>query len=225
MNSSKSADNWTLPPQDDGVDIPGVGLVVAASKTGEQRPNQLPAPPPAEVFTTTVSNILEWSVAETITEAGTLSTVGLEKRSSKGRGGRPQAAVADSEIPQETSICDFACRSPENPDTLYLRVVGIPSPPKRTIPKKIDFCNYDKKIVADEDKWEVDSDGEVGPFFDAIADEKEFDDGRESPVSMGGEGATEVKDQAGKFVPLSNNNINAMKKDQLYTEILQRGVK
>ena len=51
-----------------------------------------------------MSNVSECSVAEIITEAGTLSTVGLEKRSSKGRGGRPQAAVADSEIPQETSL-------------------------------------------------------------------------------------------------------------------------
>ena len=69
-------------------------------------------------------------------------------------------------------ICDFACRSPENPGTLYLKVVGIPSSPKRTTTEKINFCNYGKNNVADQDKWEVDSNGAVGPFFDAIADEK-----------------------------------------------------
>ena len=42
---------------------------------------------------------------------------------------------------------------------------------------------------------------------------------------MGGEGATEVKYQAGKSVPLSNNEINAMKKDQLYADYLQKGIK
>ena len=142
-----------------------------------------------------------------------------------GEGGRPPAAVTDSEIPQESLICDFACRSPENIDTLYLKVVVIPSSPKRTIMKKIDLYNYDENYVADQDKWEVDSDGEVGPFFGAIADEKEFDDDRENPVSKGGEGATEVKYQARKLITLSNDKIDAMKKDQLYADILQRGIK
>ena len=44
-------------------------------------------------------------------------------------------------------------------------------------------------------------------------------------VSMGGEGHAEVKDQAMKFIPLSNGEIDATKKDQLYAEILQRGIK
>ena len=35
---------------------------------------------------------------------------------------------------------------------------------------------------------EVDYDGEVGPFFDAIADDKDFDYYRENPVLMVGEG-------------------------------------
>ena len=104
--------------------------------------------------------------------------------------------VTYSETPQESRICNFSCRSPENTDTLYLKVVGISSSPKRTTTKKIDFCNYDENDVEDQDKWEVDSDGEVGPFFDAIAYEKYFDHDRENPVSMRGEGATEVEDFA-----------------------------
>ena len=40
---------------------------------------------------------------------------------------------------------------------------------------------------------------------------------------MRGEGRGEVKDQAGKFVPLSNCEIDATKEDQLYAEILQIG--
>ena len=46
--------------------------------------------------------------------------------------------------------------------------------------------------MADQDKWEVDSDGEAGSFFDSNAYEKEFDDKRENPVSMGGEVHAEV---------------------------------
>ena len=42
---------------------------------------------------------------------------------------------------------------------------------------------------------------------------------------MVGEGHVEVKDQAVKFIPLSNGEIDATKKDQLYAEILQRGIK
>ena len=38
---------------------------------------------------------------------------------------------------------------------------------------------------------------------------------------MGGEGHVEVKDQAGKFVPLSNCEIDATKEDQLYAELLR----
>ena len=59
--------------------------VVGSSKTGEQGLNQTPAPP-VEVFTTTTSNVLEWSVEETLTKAGTLSFVGVEKRYLKGGG-------------------------------------------------------------------------------------------------------------------------------------------
>ena len=55
--------------------------------------------------------------------------------------------------------------SPENPDTLYPKVVGIPSLAKRNTTKKIYLCNYDEKYMAYRDKWEVDSDGEVGPFL------------------------------------------------------------
>ena len=42
---------------------------------------------------------------------------------------------------------------------------------------------------------------------------------------MGGGGSTEVEDQAVKFVPLFNNKIDEMNKDQLYGEFLKRGIK
>ena len=38
--------------------------------------------------------------------------------------------------------------------------------------KKIYFCNYDENDAADKDKWGFDYDGEFGPVFNAIADEK-----------------------------------------------------
>ena len=44
-------------------------------------------------------------------------------------------------------------------------------------------------------------------------------------MSMGGEGHAEVKYQSVDLVPLSNIDIDAMNKDQLYAEILQRGIK
>ena len=44
-------------------------------------------------------------------------------------------------------------------------------------------------------------------------------------MSMGGKGLVEVEDQSGKFVPLSNDNIYAMKKDELYDNILHRRIK
>ena len=40
---------------------------------------------------------------------------------------------------------------------------------------------------------------------------------------VGGEGHGEVKDQAGKFVPLSNCDIDATKEDQFYAVLLQIG--
>ena len=91
--------------------------------------------------------------------------------------------------------------------------------------KKIDFCNYDENGEEDKDKWEVDYDGEFSPFFDAISNKKNFDDNRYNPVYMVGEGHFEVEDQAGKFVSLSNDKIDVMEKDDLYAEILQRGIK
>ena len=50
-------------------------------------------------------------------------------------------AVKNSELPLESPICKFARRSPENPDSLYLNIVGIPPYPKKTIKKKINFYN------------------------------------------------------------------------------------
>ena len=44
-------------------------------------------------------------------------------------------------------------------------------------------------------------------------------------MSMEGKGYNEVKDQSGKFVKISNRDIDAMKKYQLYADRLQRGGK
>ena len=76
-------------------------------------------------------------------------------------------------------------------------MVGIPTSPRRTTTKKIHKCNYNENDKEDKDKWEVDYDGGVGPFFDATAYDKEFDDDRENPVSRVGEGNIGVKYQAG----------------------------
>ena len=42
---------------------------------------------------------------------------------------------------------------------------------------------------------------------------------------MGGEGHVEVEDKSRKLVLLSNENIDATKKDNLYADILHRGIK
>ena len=81
-------------------------------------------------------------------------------------------------------------------------MVGIPPLTKITITKNIYFCKYYTNYEEYKDKWEVDYDGDVGLFFYAIADEKEFDDSRDNLVSMVGEGHFEVEYQAGKFVLL-----------------------
>ena len=44
-------------------------------------------------------------------------------------------------------------------------------------------------------------------------------------MSMGGEGHAEVGDQYVKFVPLSTDKINTTKKDYLYDDIFQGGIK
>ena len=49
---------------------------------------------------------------------------------------------------------------------------------------------------------EVDSDMEVGPFFDAIVDEKYFDGGRENNVSMVGEGSLKLNINLGSLLPI-----------------------
>ena len=63
--------------------------------------------------------------------------------------------------------------------------------------------------------------GKLVPFFYDVVDDKEFENYRGDIVYMGGEGHGEVKDQAGRFVPLSNCEIDATKEDQLYAELLQ----
>ena len=54
-------------------------------------------------------------------------------------GGRTPVSVTNSKMLQAFLIHDFSCRSPENQDTLYLKVVGIISFTKRIITKKIDL--------------------------------------------------------------------------------------
>ena len=86
MNSYNTAGDQTLPFHDDEVYIFGVSEVARASETDQQSPNQ-PPPPPVDVFTTTVINVLGWSVVETLTKSGTLSYMGIEKIYLKGVGG------------------------------------------------------------------------------------------------------------------------------------------
>ena len=111
-------------------------------------------------------------------------------------------AGTNLELPQDPPILYFAHRLTENLDTLYLDVESIPPSTKRNTTKKIYLWKYDENDEEDKYKWEVDSDAEVGPFLDAIAYEKEFDDNRENTVSMGGKGHVEVEYKAGKLVPL-----------------------
>ena len=62
-------------------------------------------------------------------------------------------AVANSETHIRFSIFDFACLSPENLETLYLKFLGIPSLPKIIITKKIYLCDYDENDVPDKENW------------------------------------------------------------------------
>ena len=99
-----------------------------------------------------------------------------------------------------------------------------PSLRRKLITKKIHLCNYDENDEENKYKWEVDSDGNADPFFDAIVDEKKFDYYRENPMSMGGEVHVKVEDQDEKFILLYNDNIHAMREDGFYAENLQRGI-
>ena len=67
--------------------------------------------------------------------------------------------------------------------------------------------------------------GELVQFFNPIAHEKYFDKNIQNPVSMGGEGATEVKYKYGRFITLYNYNINVLKQDQFYANPFQIGIK
>ena len=115
-------------------------------------PNDPPAPP-VEFFTTTVRNVLDWPVAETLTEAGTLYPVGVENISLKGVGGRPPLSVKCFELSQESPICKLSYHLPENPFIFYLNVVGIPQSPKIPIMEKIYLFNYDESYEEDKEKW------------------------------------------------------------------------
>ena len=87
MNSSNTAEYWILTSNDYEVKTPVVTEIVGESKTDEHSTNQPPGPL-VEVFTTTVSNVSEWLVARTITEAIIMYYVGVENRYSKKGGGR-----------------------------------------------------------------------------------------------------------------------------------------
>ena len=78
-------------------------------------------------------------MAETIHKSSTLYSVGVEKISSNFGVDRPPVAVKNSELPQESPICDFARRLPENSGSLYLNTVGIPPLPSKITTEKIDF--------------------------------------------------------------------------------------
>ena len=125
MNSKNKARDWTQPSHDDEVNIPVDAEVTGVFKTDEQRPKYPPGPP-VDVFTTTVSNVSQFLVAEILTKSGTLSSVGVEKISSKFGGYWTPVAGTNLELPQEYPICDFAPCLPEKPDRLYLNMVGIP---------------------------------------------------------------------------------------------------
>ena len=92
INSSNTSGDCNLNSHDNEVKITVVEEVVGAPETDEQSPKYPPGPP-VEVFTTTVSNVLEWSVAETLIKAGRIYSVGVEKKSLKGGGDQPQVEV------------------------------------------------------------------------------------------------------------------------------------
>ena len=94
INSSNTADNRKLPSYDDEVNIPVVPEVVRASKTdvgASKTDEQSPIHSPAllvEVFDTTVINVSEWSVIETLTKFSILYSVGVESIYSMGGRGQ-----------------------------------------------------------------------------------------------------------------------------------------
>ena len=77
--------------------------------------------------------------------------------------------------------------------------------------------------AADKEKWEVDYDGEVCTFLMPLHMRRILKIIKRKPMSMGEEKCVEVEYQAGRLVPLSNEKIDAMKKDYFYAEILHRG--
>ena len=85
-------------------------------------------------------------------------------------GSRLTAAVTNLEIPQESLIFYFACNSLESTETLYLKVVGIHHLQREPKLRRSISADTIKNDVAYKEKWEVDSDGEVGTFFNSIAD-------------------------------------------------------
>ena len=77
--------------------------------------------------------------------------------------------------------------------------------------------------MADKEKWEVNSDGQIGTFLGEISDDKDFEYDRDNHVTMIWEGTNEVEYQYVEFILLSNNKNCVMMKYQAYADILQRG--
>ena len=151
MNSSNTTRDMTQTSRYDEVNIPVVAEVVGASENDEQIPNQ-PPDPPVEVFTTAVSNVLEWSVAQTLTKDSKLFSVVVEKIYS--RFGEVSAAGGSDTFGIAAGVSDlkFSRHSPKNPDSLYLNVVVISPSPRLAVTKKICLCNYNENDQEDEDK-------------------------------------------------------------------------
>ena len=86
-------------------------------------------------------------MTETLAKAVTKYYVGVENRYLKGWGGsQPQMEVANSETPQESLIFNLAFSLPENTDNVYLKVVGIPLSPNRSIIVAEIYLLYDASI-------------------------------------------------------------------------------
>ena len=64
MNSPNSAENRTLSPQDNNLDIPVIILVITASKTGQKRPKQLTGLP-VEVYIFSIKNKINPQIIRT----------------------------------------------------------------------------------------------------------------------------------------------------------------
>ena len=109
--------------------------------------------------------------------------------------------------------------SPTKPYGFEVEAVGIPTSSQRRI-----------IVNRDENKYEqgYDSDGEIGPFLDAVAGQKIMDVEEEDkglPLSMGGDGSEAVDAPTGRpdwF--MEDSEMNAIKVDKLKGELKRRGL-